>query len=1291
MYSQYSRAVSKQQDMPSSSDQISFYINGEKHSVSQKLSLTTSLNEYLREVAGLKGTKVMCREAGCGCCSVAVSHLLPDSDKLQTYSVQSCLTPLYAVDGWQISTVEGIGSQKVGFHPIQERIAKFNGTQCGYCTPGMVMNMYGLLHQNPNITAQEIEDNFDGNICRCTGYRSILDAMKSFSTDGNIPGAKSIDIEDLNKHLCPRTGEPCTGHQEEKGGKRSLDIEVNGNRWYRPTSLKDLGKLLKDNVNKKVKMIFGNTSTGIFKNEELSDIYIDLHRVEEIYCYQLSDAGVTFGAATSLTNLMNKLKADQDKAGFQYFSAVVRHLKFIANVMVRNAGSIAGNLMIKHKHPDFPSDIFTVFEALGAKVDIYDADTSTTATYTMLDFLRKVNMTGKVIVAVQLPKLAENEVFRSFKITPRWQNAHAYVNAAFRLPAVGLDIKGRPSLVYGGINADTEHALKTEEFLTNKTLSDAVVQEALNILSSELNPEFDLVLASPKYRKDLSIALLYKVLLGIYNPNNPKLRSGPENIHRPISSGLQTYQEIKTELPLKQAMPKITAPLQASGEAVFINDMPAFKNELHAAFVLSDVGPATLVSIDASEALTMPGVVAFYSAKDIPAGGVNDYLPSGSGFDFKSEELFASKEIYFAGQSIGLIVAETQVQAFAAVKKVKATYTDLCKPVLSLDDSLSSNYKFDVKVPDVRLGDPENAFKTVDKIVEGECRMGTQYHFFLETHVSLAVPSEDGIDLYAATQFGDMNQHAAANVIGKPMNYVNVTVPRLGGGFGGKAWDSCSTSTACTLAAYLTGRPVRIALDLSTNMRLCGKRPNIIAKYKAGFSNDGNVQVIDMDFYGEIGHNEARVYDLVYITKGLDMCYHVPNWHVRLHPMKTDKQNVSPVRAPGSVPASFIIETIMEHVAKAVDRHPILVKELNLYERDQTDLNNVELTQCTIRDLWRRLKDTAEVEGRMRIVDAFNQENLWKKRGITMTTCKYGMNCFGTGQAANVSIYGRDGTVVICQGGVEMGQGLYTKVIQGVAHILGVPIDQIKVRPNQNIVTPNNNISGGSVASEMAMQSAIEASNILKEKMRPIREKFPDASWKELCAKCVQNRIDLNAHHSYTLPVGSKILQYFTYCAAVIETEVDVLTGESQIRRVDLMADFGESLNPTIDIGQAEGAFVMGLGYYLSEDIIFDGQTGRILNDGTWEYKPPTTKDIPIDWRVYLLPDTPNPSGIRSSKAVGEPTISLAVGALLANKLAVHSARKDLFGANDYIPSVSPYTVERVQQSVGLTADKLTF
>jgi xanthine dehydrogenase/oxidase len=1262
--------------------EISFHINGTEHKVSQQFSATTSLNDYLREVAGLKGTKVMCREAGCGCCSVAVSRVTPESDKLDTCSVQSCITPLYTMDGCQISTVEGIGSQKKGFHPIQERIANFNGTQCGYCTPGVVMNMYGLLHQKPNITAQEIEDSFDGNMCRCTGYRSILDAMKSFAVDANIPGARTIDIEDLNKNICPKTGEACKGHH-----KSNLNIQLDGAKWYRPTSLSGLGPILKENQDKQVKLLFGNTASGIFKHDGPFDVYVDLHEVKEIYSFEIKEDGVKFGAATTLTRFMDKLKTNQEKTGLKYFAAVHRHFKFIANVMVRNAGCIAGNLMIKHAHNDFPSDIFTILECLSSKVEVYDFLASKSTTYSLLDFL-KISMAAKVILSVTLPKLADNEIFKSFKITPRWQNAHAYVNAAFRIKADDRVVKGRPSLVFGGINAETVHAVNTEEFLTNKTLSDAVVQEALTILREELKPEAHPLHSTPKYRQELSLSLLYKVLLGIHYSDSPKLRSGAEYLHRPISSGLQTYQEMKSEWPLKKAMPKKTAPLQASGEAQFVNDIPTFQHELFAAFVLSGASVGTLDSIDTTEALKMPGVVTFLTAKDIPEEGVNNYMASFGFFQFKAQELFATKEINFSGQPVGVILAETQSQAIAASRKVKVNLTNIRPPILSIEESIAQGKQYDFPNKDLVLGTPDEIFKTVDKVVEGECRMGSQYHFYLEAQVSLAVPSEDGIDLYAAAQFSDMNQHAAASVIGKPLNFINITVPRLGGGFGGKAWDSCSISAAASLCAYLTGRPVRMSLDLETIMQHCGKRGPLLARYKAGFSNAGDVQVIDLDLYLDCGQLDSNMSEIAHIMHYIDMGYFVPNWNIRPHPMMTNKQTMSPTRAPGSVPAAFVIETIMEHVAKSLDKHPIMVKEINLYERHQQDPYGHDMKDCTIRELWRRLKDTAEVEGRLRQVDAFNQENLWKKRGLTMTTNKYGMMYFGN-QSAYVSIYARDGSVAVSQGGVEMGQGLFTKVAQGVAYALGVPIENIKVRPNQGIINPNAVVTGGSVASESSMQAAIAACNILKERIQPIREKFPDADWKTLIAQCGMNNIDLSAKATHSPAAGKPHFHYFTYCAAVIETEVDILTGESQIRRVDIMCDFGESLNPTIDIGQIEGAFVMGIGCYLSEDIIFDDKTGRILNDGTWEYKPPTTKDIPIDWRIHLLPDTPNPSGIRSSKAVGEPPISLSVGVLLANKLAIQSARKDLFNANDFMPTIAPYTVERAHQSVGLTVNSL--
>ncbi|RUS90422.1 hypothetical protein EGW08_001827, partial [Elysia chlorotica] len=274
----------------------------------------------------------------------------------------------------------------------------------------------------------------------------------------------------------------------------------------------------------------------------------------------------------------------------------------------------------------------------------------------------------------------------------------------------------------------------------------------------------------------------------------------------------------------------------------------------------------------------------------------------------------------------------------------------------------------------------------------------------------------------------------------------------------------------------------------------------------------------------------------------VDMGYHVPNWTIQGRSFRTNKKTMTATRAPGSVPAALIIESILEHVAKAVQKHPVHVKELNLYENHQ--------------------------------------------------------------------------------------------VAQGVAHILGVPLDNVKVKPNQGIISPNSLVTGGSIASEVAMQAAISAAEILKERMRPIKEKFPEASWKELCDKCVWSKIDLCARVLNSPDMGGPA-NYHTYCAAVTETELDVLTGESQIRRVDIMADYGESLNPVIDIGQTEGGFVMGLGNYLTEDTVFDSRTGVILSDGTWNYKPPTTKDIPIDWRIHLLPDTPNPNGIRSSKGQG--------------------------------------------------------
>ncbi|KAK7506537.1 hypothetical protein BaRGS_00002012, partial [Batillaria attramentaria] len=1265
---------------------IKFYVNGKQHVVplGERFSPTTSLNEYLRESAGLPGTKVMCREAGCGCCAVTVTTPDPAGNGEKTQSINSCLCPLLSVDGWQVTTVEGIGNEKEGFHPIQERIAKFNGTQCGYCTPGMVMNMYGLLHDNPKPSEQDVEDNFDGNICRCTGYRSILDAMKSFAADTQISDGGLIDIEDLNKKLCPRTGQPCKDEGNANGsvqngseangsaagsGFSGLHVQTGSADWYRPTSLQELGGLMRKCKENNVRLLFGNTSAGIFKNEGPFDVYIDLREVKELYKITVTDSSVKFGANTTLSVLIKTLKSLTDtQPGFEYFAVLVRHLKLVGNVLMRNAASVAGNLMIKHVHPDFPSDVFTMTEAAGAKVEIYDSKDGSLKAYTVQDFVRKVNMKGKVLAALEVPALDALDHFRSYKITPRSQNAHAYVNAAFRFKVSGQQqILGKPSIVIGGIDEKLFHAEKTEDFLRGKEIKDNIVKEALAMLKSELNPAADPVLSPPEYRRDLAVNLLYKTLLGIIKPSEAKLQTGGTNIERPLSSGLQTFQEKKDEWPLKQPMPKRTAKLQASGEAEYVNDMPRYQHELCGALVMSTVGNATIESIDPSPALALPGVEQFITAEDIPEGGINNAYANYKNFPLSPEEVFCTSKIEYAGQIIGVILAETQTLADAAAKKVVVKYKDIKKPVLTVEEAIEAKAYHQCFLTEKKIGDPDDAMAKAAHTVSGEIYIGTQYHFYMETIVR-AHGRRDGNVYHNPGNRPSTRQHCCHSQ---------------------QTHELCQCP--CATTGWLVWRPVRLSHSLSTAMQNSGKRFPLLTRYKAGFTQEGKMEVLDIEFFMDAGWSNASQFTLAELVSQIDQGYYIPNWKINPHMMKTNKPPAAPVRGPGTTPASSVIETIMEHVAKAVNKHPILLKEINLYEKHQKDLQGKVLTYCTMRETWDRLKHVAEIEKRMADVDAFNQASQWKKRGITMCAVKYGMVMNDTGMPLLLSVYAGDGTVTVTQGGVEMGQGLYVKVAQAVAHSLGIPLDMIKVRPNQSFSSPNSTITGGSTTSERSVNAALEACKILRERLEPIKAKMPDADWKTLVFSAVHQKVDLSVKVAKWVDNAnpSEHHLYFTYCTAACETEVDILTGEYAIRRVDIMFDCGESLNPTVDIGQIEGGFVFGLGCNLLEDIVYDSETGCVLNDGTWEYKPPTTKDIPIDWRIHLLPDAPNPVGIRSSKASGEPPTGLAVGALLAVKLGMESAQKDLTGSSSFIKVDIPFTVDKIQQKIGVQLEHL--
>ncbi|XP_046679837.1 probable aldehyde oxidase 4 isoform X1 [Homalodisca vitripennis] len=450
----------------------SILINGKRYPVPDNLPANTSLNEFIRTHAHLKGTKNTCQEGGCGACIVAVKSVHPTTGEQLEYGVNSCLLPVFACADWEIITVEGVGNRTTGYHDVQARLAKGNGTQCGYCSVGMVMNMYSLLKSKPELTMEEIENSFGGNLCRCTGYRPILDSFKSFAKDA--PKSlldKCADIEDLiticpvKKKLCVRNGacntENCDGKEEAadvgRKGPRFIPLQ-DGSCWYHPGEKKEIFAILQNCSDTNYMFVGGNTAHGVYRVTSKIKHYINLNGVTELHSIENSGGTITLGASTSLTTAMEHFykTSELQPQKFGYLKELADHIDLIANVPVRNTGTLAGNLAIKNQHKEFPSDLFLILETVGAQIVVEDVSHKETI-LSPSDFVN-FDMTKKLMTKIIMPQIdSEQYVCKTFKIMPRSQNAHAYVNAGFLFKVDKKDnfkVLEKPNIVFGGITPE---------------------------------------------------------------------------------------------------------------------------------------------------------------------------------------------------------------------------------------------------------------------------------------------------------------------------------------------------------------------------------------------------------------------------------------------------------------------------------------------------------------------------------------------------------------------------------------------------------------------------------------------------------------------------------------------------------------------------------------------------------------------------------------------------------------------------------------------------------------------
>jgi len=478
-------------------------------------------------------------------------------------------------------------------------------------------------------------------------------------------------------------------------------------------------------------------------------------------------------------------------------------------------------------------------------------------------------------------------------------------------------------------------------------------------------------------------------------------------------------------------------------------------------------------------------------------------------------------------------------------------------------------------------------------------------------------------------------------------------------------------------------------------MCLFGKRTPYMFDYQIGFDANRKILGVKSDIYCDGGWTFNGDDSFLAQLFG-QSCYNIPALSFSPYAVKTTTHSNTAVRAPGMVNAHAMIEHMLEHSAAEMGMNPLDLMMANLMQEGSPLIPppNVLDVPCPITEMVEKIKQTGNYEARKQEMDLFNQSNKWKKRGMSLVPMRFGhvMKGFGIRYSCMISVFAGDGTISVTTSGIEMGQGLNTKVHQVIASELGVDMSLIKIKSALNIASPNATVTGGSFGSELNCAAAIEACKILNERLQPIKDELgPTASWMEIVGKAFELVIDLCARYQFSPDLTEAIKEYSIWGAVLTEVDVDILTGEKHIRRCDLIEDVGLSTSPLVDIGQIEGAFMMGVGLWTSEEIKFHPNTGELLTKNTWEYKPPAAKDIPQDFRVTMMKNQRNQYGVLGSKATGEPALLLSVSVLFAIRDALNESRMQNDLPKGWWKFDAPATVEKIHQHSGIKPSNFTF
>ena len=754
-------------------------------------------------------------------------------------------------------------------------------------------------------------------------------------------------------------------------------------------------------------------------------------------------------------------------------------------------------------------------------------------------------------------------------------------------------------------------------------------------------------------------------------------------------------------------LPHESAEAHVQATARYTDDQPRFAGMLTAWPLLAPYAHARITGIDTAPALSVPGVVSVLTHADVP--GENDSSAHGG-----DETLLPETEILYHNQAVVWVLAESDAVARTGAALVQISFEPLT-PILSIQEAVAQG-SFHGPVQTLSRGDVEAALAGSKHRLGGELFINGQDHFYLETHVSWAVPEPDGsMHVTCSTQHPSETQGVVANVLGVPAHQVTVTCLRMGGGFGGKESQAAPYAAIAALAARKTERPVRVRLRREHDMVLSGKRHPFWGRYEVGFSDEGMIEGLRLELYSDGGFSSDL--SLPVMSRALfhaDNAYYIPHLYVSGRVCKTHKTSQTAFRGFGGPQGMLFCEEVLDHVARHLGLPAERVREKNFYRgsgETATTHYGQELIDNRLERVWSGVLAGSGFSTRQADIAAFNAAHPHSKRGLAVTPVKFGISFTNTpmNQAGALVLIYQDGSVGLNHGGTEMGQGLSIKMLQVASAALGVPVAQVRLMPTATDKIPNTSPTAASSGSDLNGQAVKAACDTLRERLAKVAARLLGLSAPEdlvfesgevycrfqpgrrllfidVVRQAYLAQVPLFATGYYRTPnlhfdpqTGhGRPFHYFAYGAAVSEAEVDGFTGQFRLRRVDIVEDAGSSLNPLIDKGQIEGGFVQGMGWLTMEETLWDA-AGRFVTDAPSVYKIPTIADVPEHFNVTLLPRAAQDGVIGGSKAVGEPPLMLAISVREAIREAVAAFAPE---PQKHVALASPATPEAILWAV---------